>query len=185
MAALRLGRCGTAVAIPSRDLAGRGDPVWLGPGRAAIMRRPRCYLGPSGNLMQVVVSRLRRIAVPALAAALAMLGPAAAQVPPSAEVCRGQLGRTKIVGGSVARPADWPGQATLRLHAQDGPVSFYFCGGTAINDRWVLTAAHCLADFTADLGSSISDSKGGVHPARLQVVLGAADLTDVDPDRVY
>ncbi len=135
--------------------------------------------------MQVVVSRLRRIAVPALAAALAMLGPAAAQVPPSAEVCRGQLGRTKIVGGSVARPADWPGQATLRLHAQDGPVSFYFCGGTAINDRWVLTAAHCLADFTADLGSSISDSKGGVHPARLQVVLGAADLTDVNPDRVY
>ena len=55
--------------------------------------------------------------------------------------------REKIVGGSQARIVNWPGQAALRLHSEAGHVSFYFCGGTAISDRWVLTAAHCLYAF--------------------------------------
>src|SRR5262245_31685715 len=59
-----------------------------------------------------------------------------------------QSARTKIVGGSDARLVDWPGQAAIRLHSEAGDRSLYFCGGTAIDDRWVLTAAHCMADYT-------------------------------------
>jgi secreted trypsin-like serine protease len=93
--------------------------------------------------------------------------------------------RTKIVGGSAARLQDWPGQAVLRLHSDTGKVSFYFCGGTAISDRWVLTAAHCLPDYLTKLTGELDDSKGNWHVGQLEVVLGSGDLRAVPPERVF
>ena len=46
---------------------------------------------------------------------------------------------TRIVGGTKARPGDWPWQAMLR-----SPRGWSFCGGTLIAPQWVLTASHCL-----------------------------------------
>ena len=96
-----------------------------------------------------------------------------------------QTQRTKIVGGSTARLQDWPGQAVLRLHSDTGKVSHYFCGGTAISDRWVLTAAHCLPDYLTKLTGELDDSKGNWHVGRLEVVLGSDDLRAVARERVF
>jgi secreted trypsin-like serine protease len=61
-------------------------------------------------------------------------------------------GDAKIVGGEAARRDAWPWQvAVYRLAMKNGlPIKngsrqeFLFCGGSLINARWVLTAAHCF-----------------------------------------
>ncbi len=50
----------------------------------------------------------------------------------------GNEGRAiQIVGGQQAEPGEWPWQAYVR----SGP---YMCGGTLIQQTWVVTAAHCV-----------------------------------------
>lgn len=93
--------------------------------------------------------------------------------------------RGKIVGGTQASVANWPGQAVLRLHSASGKVSWYFCGGTAISDRWILTAAHCLPEFLSTLTGPVQDSKGAIHTGQLEVLLEADDLTTAPAQRAY
>lgn len=77
----------------------------------------------------------------------------------------------KIVGGRLAQIENWPGQAVLRAVRSSGP--YYFCGGTLINRTTVLTAAHCVADFTQN-GSDWYRGDG-----RVEVVLQRDDLQTV------
>lgn len=45
---------------------------------------------------------------------------------------------TRIVGGIKANPTDFPWQIVLFYQQK------FLCGGSIINDRHILTAAHCL-----------------------------------------
>ncbi|KAJ3607462.1 hypothetical protein NHX12_024513 [Muraenolepis orangiensis] len=50
---------------------------------------------------------------------------------------------TRVVGGSDAVAGSWPWQVSLHISTPTVP-SFHTCGGTLLNNQWVLTAAHCL-----------------------------------------
>ncbi|XP_071945875.1 trypsin-like [Antedon mediterranea] len=50
----------------------------------------------------------------------------------------------KIVGGVEARPGSWPWQVNFRQKYALTSGSYQFCGGSLINDKWVVTAGHCI-----------------------------------------
>ncbi|XP_078067111.1 chymotrypsinogen A-like [Mustelus asterias] len=47
-------------------------------------------------------------------------------------------GYSRIVNGESAVPGSWPWQVSLQQRS-----GFHFCGGSLINENWVVTAAHC------------------------------------------
>lgn len=65
--------------------------------------------------------------------------------------------KTRIVGGTIAKPDDWTWMAALLRKADDDQ----FCGGALISDRYVLTAAHCTQ---------------GLRPQNITVRLGEYDF---------
>lgn len=46
----------------------------------------------------------------------------------------------KIVGGNEAEEGVWKWQVSLA-----GTTGSHFCGGSLINQQWVMTAAHCTS----------------------------------------
>ncbi|XP_040281715.1 transmembrane protease serine 13 [Bufo bufo] len=55
----------------------------------------------------------------------------------------GQDKRSRIIGGTEATSGDWPWQISLQVRTSSQYE--HICGGTIINNYWVLTASHCFS----------------------------------------
>jgi secreted trypsin-like serine protease len=69
---------------------------------------------------------------------------------------------TEIIGGRIAKPGRWPFQVGLLDAAVANNFNAQYCGGTLIDSRHVLTAAHCV-DFLK-------------KPSKLQILTGTQSL---------
>lgn len=54
------------------------------------------------------------------------------------------LDHTRIVGGRNARIEEYPWQITLRRKIFSSGAFIHFCGGSIVNERVIITAAHCV-----------------------------------------
>ena len=53
--------------------------------------------------------------------------------------------QNKIVGGAEAEHGKWPWQAILEITNPDDGSGRKICGGTLIDSKHVITAAHCTS----------------------------------------
>ncbi|XP_064072110.1 trypsin, alkaline B-like [Vanessa tameamea] len=79
---------------------------------------------------------------------------------------RGSPIESRIVGGSTVDISRYPFLVVV-LYSQDGIIFHHICGGSIINNRSVLTAAHCFLGSPSNLliraGSSFANSGGTIY----------------------
>ncbi|XP_044004081.1 chymotrypsin-2-like [Aphidius gifuensis] len=76
----------------------------------------------------------------------------------------------RIVGGNVAPLGSRPFQVSLR-----SDLNRHFCGGSIINEKWILTAAHCIKSKTESsvivvVGTNSLSTGGEKYKADLLIV---------------
>lgn len=57
---------------------------------------------------------------------------------------------TKIVPGKRAPEGKYPWQVSLVISWIPDPSAGHFCGGSIVNERWILSASHCLHNVPPD-----------------------------------
>ncbi|XP_047534050.1 trypsin, alkaline B-like [Vanessa atalanta] len=84
----------------------------------------------------------------------------------SLSVALGSPIESRIVGGSTVDISRYPYLVAV-LYSQDSSVFRHICGGSIINNRSVLTAAHCLvgspSNYRLRAGSSFGNSGGRTY----------------------
>jgi secreted trypsin-like serine protease len=80
----------------------------------------------------------------------------------SKEASSNELVNRRIVGGRIVQRNEFPFHVALRERGK----SKSFCGGSIIDNNWILTAAHCLKN----------ESGMSVNPEDIEAVIGVTEL---------
>ncbi|XP_078695303.1 chymotrypsinogen B-like [Branchiostoma floridae x Branchiostoma belcheri] len=76
--------------------------------------------------------------------------------PRSSEMLRYDQAEGRIVNGDDATPHSWPWQVSLQTS-----TGWHYCGGSIVNNEWVVTAAHCDPSISGDYVILGEHNKGG------------------------
>jgi len=97
----------------------------------------------------------------------------------------GGLGQAKIIGGQDANFGDHPWQVALLVSWVADPSKAQFCGGSILNDRWVLTAAHCVngnSPIDAHVLSGTANLASGGHRHNVEKIFIHKDYNATTQD---
>merc|ERR1711915_221045 len=92
--------------------------------------------------------------------------------------------RGTIVGGEEAADGEFPWQGSLRQIGMIGQT--HFCGGSVLNENWVVTAAHCCAGQTPLFmhvvagGIKLNTGEGEEEKRDIQKIIGHPDYSSQD-----
>ncbi|XP_022821659.1 trypsin, alkaline C-like [Spodoptera litura] len=92
----------------------------------------------------------------------------------------------RIVGGSLANISQYPSIVSL-LYSRNLNAYMQYCGGSILNNRSILSAAHCIAGDAPNrwrirVGSSYANSGGVVHNVAQIIVHPSYNSRSLDND---